>query len=221
MMDLNEILLFARVVEAGSITKAAAQLKMPKSTASRKVSELEERLKTRLLHRTTRTLSVTDVGRIYYDHCARIVAEVEEAERVVSGCGDAPRGLLRVSAPVNCSFLGPIIADYLKRCPQVQLEMFFTARTVDLVAERFDVCIRAGGLADSTLVARSLGRATWFLAATPAYLKRYGSPQSPEDLALRDRVLYIADITRLRTFDADSGKPEGDIALSGCTFATT
>jgi DNA-binding transcriptional LysR family regulator len=191
-MDLNEILVFARVVQAGSFTTAAAQLGMPKSTVSRKVSELEERLKSRLLQRTTRKLSLTDVGRTYYDYCARIVAEVEDAERAVSTLQDTPRGPLRVTAPTNVAFLGPIVSDYLKRYPEVQLELFCTGRTVDLVEERFDLGIRAGGLADSTLVARSLGRVGWFLVATPAYLKKRGRPRSPEDLKRHDYLFFGA-----------------------------
>jgi DNA-binding transcriptional LysR family regulator len=191
-MDLNEILVFARVVQAGSFTTAAAQLGMPKSTVSRKVSELEERLKSRLLQRTTRKLSLTDVGRTYYDYCARIVAEVEDAERAVSTLQDTPRGQLRVTAPTNAAFLAPIVSDYLKRYPEVQLELFCTGRTVDLVEERFDLGIRAGGLADSTLIARSLGRVGWFLVATPAYLKKRGRPRSPEDLRKHDYLFFGA-----------------------------
>lgn len=191
-MDLNEIIVFARVVQAGSFTTAAAQLGMPKSTVSRKVSELEERLDARLLQRTTRTLSLTDVGRTYYDYCARIVGEIEDAERAVSNLQAAPRGLLRVTAPVNVNFLGPIVSDYLKRYPEVRLDLFCTGRAVDLVEERFDVGIRAGALADSTLIARSLGTVRWFLVAAPAYLKRRGSPRSPEDLKKHDCLLFGA-----------------------------
>src|SRR5258705_355181 len=150
-MDLNEMVVFARVVQAGSFTAAAAELRMPKSTVSRKVSELEERLKSRLLQRTTRKLSLTDVGRTYYDYCARIVGEVEDAERAVSSLQETPRGLLRVTAPVNVAFLGPIVSDFLKRYPEVRLELFCTGRAVDLVEERFDLGIRAGTLVDSTL----------------------------------------------------------------------
>src|SRR5258705_13262904 len=102
-MDLNEMLVFARVVQAGSFTTAAAGLGMPKSTVSRKVSGLEERLSARLLQRTTRKLSLTDVGRTYYDYCARIVSEVEDAERAVSSLQDTPRGTLRVTAPTNAA----------------------------------------------------------------------------------------------------------------------
>jgi DNA-binding transcriptional LysR family regulator len=193
-MDLNEILVFARVVQAGSFTAAAAELGMPKSTVSRKVSDLEERLKSRLLQRTTRKLSLTDVGRTYYDYCARIVGEIEDGERAVSRLQESPRGLLRVTAPINVAFLGPIVSDYLKRYPEVRLDLFCTARAVDLVEERFDLGIRAGTLADSTLIARSLGSARWVLVATPAYLKTRGRPRSPDDLKKHDCLLFGAGI---------------------------
>jgi DNA-binding transcriptional LysR family regulator len=189
-MDLNEMLVFARVVQARSFTGAAAELGMPKSTVSRKVSELEERLKARLLQRTTRKLSLTDAGRTYYDYCARIVGEIQDAERAVSSLQQTPRGVLRVTAPVNVAFLGPIMSDYLKRYPEVRVDLFCTARAVDLVEERFDVGIRAGGLADSTLIARSLGSAKWFLVATPAYLKKRGRPRSPDDLKKHACLLF-------------------------------
>lgn len=195
-MDLNEIAVFARVVQTGSFTAAAAALGMPKSSVSRKVSELEERLKSRLLQRTTRTLSLTDVGRTYYEYCSRIVAEVEEAERAVSSLQDTPRGPLRVTAPLNFAFVGPIVAEYLKRYPEVQLELVCTDRVVDLVEERFDVAIRAGTLADSTLIARSLGHAPRFLVASPAYLKKRTRPKAPEDLAQHDCMLFGAGAER-------------------------
>jgi DNA-binding transcriptional LysR family regulator len=188
--DLNEMLVFARVVQAGSFTAAAAALGMPKSTVSRKVAELEERLDARLLQRTTRKLSLTDVGRTYYEYCARIAADVDDAERAVSDLQGTPRGLLRVTAPINVAFLGPIVSDYLERYPEVQLDLFCTGRAVDLVEERYDIGIRAGSLADSSLVARSLGRVSWFLVATPAYLKRRGSPKSPDDLAQHDLLFF-------------------------------
>src|SRR5215471_15960867 len=125
-MDLNEILVFTRVVQSGSFTAAAKLLGMPKSTVSRKVSELEERLDARLLQRTTRKLSLTDVGRTYFDYCSRIVTEVEDAERAVSSLQDTPRGVLRVTTGPNVAFLGPIISEYLKRYPEVRLEILAT-----------------------------------------------------------------------------------------------
>jgi DNA-binding transcriptional LysR family regulator len=191
-MDLNEILVFTRVVQAGSFTAAAAELGMPKSTVSRKVTELEERLRARLLQRTTRKLGLTDVGRTYYDYCARIVAEIEDADRAVSSLQAEPRGLLRITTGTNVSWLGSIVGEYLKRYPEVSVELVCTGRVVDMVEERFDLGLRAGALADSTLVARSLGVVRWFFVATPAYLKKRGRPKAPEDLNTHDCLLFGA-----------------------------
>jgi DNA-binding transcriptional LysR family regulator len=226
-MDVNEMLVFARVVQAGSFTTAAARLGMPKSTVSRKVSELEARLKSRLLQRTTRKLSLTDAGRTYYDYCARIAAEIEEAERVVSRLQETPRGLLRVSAPLNVEFLSPIVSDFLERYPEVRLEMLCTARAVDLVEESFDLAIRAGTLADSTLIARTLGSSPWYLVATPGYLKKRGRPRSPEDLKKHD-CLFLLDHGTVRAaahrFGAgrapvDLHLENGDISVQVALFA--
>jgi len=189
-MDLNEIVVFTRVVQAGSFIAASAQLGIPKSTVSRKVADLEKRLNARLLQRTTRKLSLTDVGRTYFDQCVRIVSELEDAERMVTSLQDTPRGPLRVTTGPNAMWLGPIVADYLKRYPDVRVELVTSTRTVDLVEERFDLGIRAGTLADSTLVARSLGRVSWFLVATPAYLKKRGRPRTPEELEQHDFLFF-------------------------------
>jgi DNA-binding transcriptional LysR family regulator len=196
-MDLNEILVFTRVVQTGSFTAAAAQLGMPKSTVSRKVTELEERLKARLLQRTTRKLGLTDVGRTYFDYCARIVAEIEDADRAVSSLQAEPRGLLRITSGTNVGWLGTIVGEYLRRYPEVSVELVATGRVVDLVEERFDLGIRAGALADSTLVARSLGVSRWFFVATPAYLKKRGRPKSPEDLQTHDCLVFGASAAAL------------------------
>jgi DNA-binding transcriptional LysR family regulator len=212
-MDLNEILVFTRVVQTGSFTAAAAALGMPKSTVSRKVTELEERLKARLLQRTTRRLGLTDVGRTYYDYCARIVAELEDADRAVSSLQAEPRGLLRITAGTNVGWLGSIVGEYLKRYPEVSVELVCTGRIVDLVEERFDLGIRAGALADSTLVARSLGAVRWFFVATPAYLKRRGRPKSPDDLKGHDCLLFGAGAASL-TLRLAKGEQSAQIALS-------
>jgi DNA-binding transcriptional LysR family regulator len=193
-MDLNEILVFTRVVQAGSFIAASARLGIPKSTVSRKVADLEQRLNARLLQRTTRKLSLTDAGRAYFDQCARIVSEIEDAERTVTSLQNTPRGPLRVTAGPNVAWLGPIIGEYLKRYPEVRVELVSTARAVDLVEERFDLGIRAGTLADSTLVARSLGRVRWFLVATPTYLKKHGRPRTPEDLQKHDFLFFGAGL---------------------------
>jgi DNA-binding transcriptional LysR family regulator len=211
-MDLNEIMVFARVVRAGSFTAAAAELGMKKSTVSRKVSELEERVNARLLQRTTRKLSLTDAGRTFYDYSARIAGEIEEAERAMSSLQATPQGPLRVTAPTNASWLGPIVSDYLKRYPQVRLELFCTARTVDLVEERYDLGIRAGMLNDSSLIARSLGKASWFLVAATAYLRKRGRPRSPSDLKKHD-LLFFGSGRDAAELDLERGGVEVHLAL--------
>lgn len=191
-MDLNELLVFAKVVQAGGFTAAARGLRMPKSTVSRKVSELEERVGAQLLQRTTRKLRLTEVGRAYYEHCARIVAEAEAAELAVTRMQAAPHGLLRVTAPLTFSMLGPLVADFMKAYPEVQLELVCTDRTVDLVEEGFDVAIRAGKLADSSLIARRLGSIERLVVAAPSYVKAKGAPKSPKDLEKHECLLFGA-----------------------------
>lgn len=209
-MDLNELIIFVRVVQAGSVRGAADALGMPKSTVSRKLIDLEERLEARLLQRTTRKLGLTDVGRIYYDHGVRIVTEVENAERAVRSQHETPRGLLRVTAPLNLAYLGPLVSDYLRRHPEVRLELSANARVVDLIEERFDVAIRAGRLEDSSLIAKSLGAIERILVATPAYSKKRGRPRTPADLKKHDCLLFGNDTTLTLTRD---GRSE-DLSLS-------
>lgn len=191
-MNLNEILVFARVVEAGSFIGASRALDMPKSTVSRKVSELEERLGARLLQRTTRKLRLTEVGQAFYQHAARVVAEAEEAELVVVRMQEVPRGLVRVTTPLNFGFLGPIIASFLARYPEVQVEMVCADRVVDLIEEGFDVAVRAGPLADSALISRSLGALRSYAVASPAFLEQHGTPTEPQDLERFDCIVFGA-----------------------------
>jgi DNA-binding transcriptional LysR family regulator len=212
-MDLNEIAVFTRVVQAGSFTAAAKALGMPKSTVSRKVSDLEERLDARLLQRTTRKLSLTDAGRTYFDYGVRIVNELEAAEGAVGSLQDKPRGLLRVTVGLNSQWLSDIFADFMKRNPEVQLEVLATGRNVDLIEERFDVAIRAGALADSSLVARRLGNVTWFLVATPGYLKKRRRPRAPDDLKDHDCLLFGTGSMDVEV-RLDSGDKSVRVALS-------
>lgn len=212
-MDLNEIAVFTRVVRTGSFTAAAQELGMPKSTVSRKVSALEQRLNARLLQRTTRKLSLTDAGRTYYDYGVRIVSEIEAAENAVGSLQAKPRGLLRVSVGPNAQWLADIIADFLKRNPEVQLEVLSTGRNVDLVEERFDVAIRAGALADSSLVARRLGSVTWCLVATPGYLKKKRRPRSPADLQAHACLVFGTGSTAV-TLRLTNGAETRDVAVS-------
>lgn len=195
-MDLNEIVIFTRVAQVESFARAARELGMPKSTVSRKVAELEKRLGARLVHRTTRKLSLTDAGRIYFDHGMRVMAELEAAELSVMRMQEVPRGLLRVTAPVGLTRLGDIVSDFLRRYPEVEVSLLCTDRVVDLVEEGFDVAIRAGKLVDSSLVAKRLGEERWVLVASPRYLAEAGPVASPSDLESRDSIVFVGGGTK-------------------------
>ena len=184
--------LFVRVVQAGGFSAAARQLAVPKSTLSRKVAELEERLGVRLLQRTTRKLGLTDAGRTYYDQAARIVADAQVAEQAVGHMQAAPRGLLRVTAPLSFTMLGPIVSEYLRKYRDVQIDLVCSDRTFNLVEDGFDVAIRAGQLADSSLVARSLGAIKRVVVAAPGYCKEHGTPQTPADLEKHACLVFAA-----------------------------
>ena len=190
--DLNEMVVFTRVAQTGSFTAAAKALAMPKSSVSRKVSALEDRIGARLLQRTTRKLGLTDVGRIYYEHGLRVVAEVEEAELAVGRMRGEPCGRLRVTTPLSFAFLAPIVGEYLLDHPAVQLDMVCTDRNIDLVGEGFDLAIRAGRLEDSSLIARPIGELTRIVVASPAYLRKHGTPKTPADLPSHPTICFGA-----------------------------
>ncbi len=212
-VELNELAIFTRVVQAGSFSAAARSLGMPKSTVSRKVSELEARVGARLLQRTTRKLGLTDAGRIYFGYSARIVAEAEEADRAIGNLKSAPCGLLRVTAPLSFAMLGPAVAAFLRRHPDVQLELVCTDRRVDLVEEGFDLAVRAGRLDDSSLVVRPLGVLRRVLAAAPGYCRRHGTAKRPEDLE-RHTGLVFGGGTARGAWSLQSGERKVEVRIN-------
>jgi DNA-binding transcriptional LysR family regulator len=190
-MNLNEIAVFARVVELGSFTRAAEQLGVPKSTVSRAVARLEDRLGVRLLQRSTRALRLTEAGAAYHERIAAALRLIEDAEGEASHLQGAPRGTLRITAPydVGAGVLAAIVARFTARYPEVRVDAVLTGRVVDLIAEGFDLAIRGGRLRDSSLIARNLGTVENRLFAAPAYLEARGQPASPE--ALRDHACVL------------------------------
>jgi len=207
-VDLNRIKAFVAVVEAGSFTAGAAALGVRKSSVSRSVAALEADLGIRLLQRTTRKLSLTEAGRAYYDRTRDALSGIEEARQAVSSLGAEPRGLVRVTAPVDLARdLAAVTAAFLRANAGVRVETVLTARHADLVKEGFDLAVRAGPLADSSLHARRLGDAELGLFASPAYLDRFGRPRRLADLARHECILYRAggSVTKWRL----SG-PHGD-----------
>ncbi|UOB57493.1 LysR family transcriptional regulator [Burkholderia pyrrocinia] len=189
-IDLNQLVVFVRVIQAGSLSEAARRMDLPKSTVSRKISDLEERVGERLIQRTTRKLSLTEAGRVLFERVGPAMSDIEEAESAVAGMRGTPRGVLRIAVPMSSSTLGPIVAEYLVRHPEVAVEMVCSDRLVDLVEERFDVAIRAGALVDSTLVARNLGTAKSMLVVAPEYSKRHGVPKTPAELTSHACVAF-------------------------------
>ena len=184
MDNLNDVLLFTRVVEQGGFTAAAKVLNLPKSSVSRGVARLEERLGVRLLQRSTRRVQVTEVGRRYYEYCRRAVQELREADSIVENYLAQPSGLLRITAPyiLGQALLGDVVIEMMNRYPEVQCQVELSNRYVDLIEEGFDVAIRVGESLDSVIASTPLCRETVELFASGRYLADNGTPQVPKDL---------------------------------------
>jgi DNA-binding transcriptional LysR family regulator len=217
--DILSMVFFARVVEAGSFTGAAAKLGVSKSSVSERISHLEERLRVRLLHRTTRKLALTQEGLVLFERCARVVAAADEAAVAAEGAGDTPRGLLRVNAPVVFAqeYLAAPMAAYLERYPHVRIELGMNDRLIDLVDEGVDVAVRiTARLRGAGLIARKLASDRTVLCAAPAYLVRKGTPLSPQDLVHHDCLLYsLLKVTEEWRFRARGSKETFTVPIEG------
>jgi DNA-binding transcriptional LysR family regulator len=196
MQDMNDMLYFAEVVERGGFAAAGRHLGIPKSKLSRRVGELETRLGVRLLQRTTRKLSLTEVGEVYLRHCTAMRDEAEAAAEAVEQVQTEPRGTIRVACPVTLAqtTVGPILGLFLARYPQVRVDMRVSNRVVDLVEEGVDVALRVRATLDDSgsLVVKNLGLTSTYLVASPALLQRQGTPRTPQDLARLDSVSMSA-----------------------------
>ncbi|MBI1208039.1 MAG: LysR family transcriptional regulator [Azospirillum sp.] len=192
MSRFDDMIAFLRVVEAGSFTGAAERLGISKSAVSRRMTELEDRLGTRLLNRTTRRLSVTEAGRAFYQRCVGIAADLDDAERAAADLDRAPRGLLRIAAPLSFGVrhLAPALPEFLANHPALTIETDLSDRITDLVEEGFDVAIRIARLRDSSMIARRLAPCRLAVAASPAYLERFGRPRDPDALAEHNCLIY-------------------------------
>ncbi len=189
---LKGVAAFVQTVEAGSLTLAAERLGLSKSAVGKAVARLEDRLGARLLHRTTRSLSLTDDGRAFYESCARALAELEAAESVLAERRQVPRGRLRVDLPVTFGRLHvlPALLALAAEHPELRLDLSFSDRFIDLVDEGVDLAVRLGDLDDSRLVTRRLAAQRMVVCAAPAYLAARGEPASPADLLDHDCVAY-------------------------------
>lgn len=192
MESLSDVAVFVQVVRDGSFTKAADRLELSRSVVSKYVTRLEERLGARLLNRTTRRLSLTEAGRVFYERSRRGLEEIEEAETEVSRLQGEARGLLRVNSPMSFGILhiAPLLPEFLAENPEVSVDMNLDDRKVDVIEEGFDVSIRITDLPDSSLVARRLGPCRHAVVAAPAYLEKHGVPRTPDDLRDHNIIAY-------------------------------
>lgn len=237
MDRLDDMTAFVKVVECKSFTLAADRLGISKSVVSRRMSELENRLGVRLLNRTTRRLGLTEVGQAFYDRCVRILADVEEAEHAASKLHGAPRGTLKVNAPLSFGLqhLTPALTGFLECYPELRIDMDLNDRYVDLIEEGFDLAIRIGRLRDSSLIARRLAPSRQAVVASPAYFARHGRPASPEDLTAHNCLVYTnvplaeqwqfridAEVRSVRvggTLRVNNGEVLRDAAIAGLGLA--
>lgn len=210
--DLNDMVMFARVVEAKSFSRAAERMGASKSRVSKTIAKLERSLHARLLNRSTRGLSLTEVGTAFYEHCRRVAEEAQQAVEVVGQLHSEPRGVLKVTAPVAFGTLhvAPALPEFLGLHPHLAIDMTITDRMVDLVEEGYDVAIRIVREPDLNLVARKLAPVRRVACATPEYFSRHGVPKTPQDLKRHNCLHY--------TYFGAQGEwyfkgPEGEVAV--------
>lgn len=218
-MDRIELFrVFARVVECANFTRAADTLGLPRSSVSAAVQELEGRVGARLLHRTTRSVSLTQDGAALYERCLRLIADVEETENLFRQGAVGPGGTLRVDVPgrIGRLIVAPALPAFLDAWPRIDIELGTTDRAVNFVEERIDCALRVGTLHDSSMVARPVGNLALLNVASPAYLARHGTPKSPADLAAHEAVQYASPSSgRIAPWEWRDGETTRTLAVPG------
>ncbi len=212
MFNWEGVTEFVAVAEAGSFTAASKQLGVSTAQVSRQISALEARLSTKLFYRTTRKVSVTEAGQIYYHHCRQLLDGLEEAERAVTNLQGTPKGKLKMTAPITYGErkILPLVNDFVAKNPQLEVQCILTNTTLDLVDEGLDLAIRLGKLSGSTMMARQLSTRQIFTCASPAYLERHGEPQNLNELSDHNCLLGTLDYWRFE----ENGK-ERSLRVSG------
>jgi DNA-binding transcriptional LysR family regulator len=207
---LHAMELFVRVVETGSFSAAARDLRMGQPAVSKTIASLETRLGVRLLARTSRRLSPTEAGEAFYERARRTLAEADEAETAARGLGSGLEGRLRVCAPVTFGRLhvAPKLGAFLDAHPKLRLEVIMDDRRIDLLEENIDIALRLGALADSTLTARRIGVTERLIVASPKYLRRCGEPRTPADLVGHESIVYTQQAATAEEWRLRSGTTE-------------
>ncbi|PZO19472.1 MAG: LysR family transcriptional regulator [Burkholderiales bacterium] len=217
MDQIQSIRVFARVVEAGTFTKAAESLDLPKGTVTKLVQHLEARLKVKLLNRTTRRVTVTPDGAAYYERTARVLNDLDDIEASMTNAQAKPSGRLRVDVGTSVAreIIIPALADFYRRYPDIQLDLGVTDRSVDLMADNVDCVIRAGELWDQSLVARRVANVAMIAVASPAYLEVHGEPAHPEQLENEHTTVNQFSTRTGRPYPAEFHKDGQILEISG------
>lgn len=213
--SLYEMTVFAKTVAEGSLSAAGRELGISTAAVSRKLSALEARLGVRLLNRTTRRIALTDEGARYHEACVRILADIEDAEMAATEGRIEPQGVLKIALPASFGHrhVAPLVPQFAERFPKVRLALSLSDRKVSLIEEGFDLAVRIEELEDSSLAARKLAPNRRVVCASPAYLRRYGAPQTPRDLAAHN-CLTTTEFDMLWDYKDASGRP-GEVRVAG------
>ena len=213
--SLDEMAVFAKVVASGSLSAAARDLGLSTAVVSRRLAALESRLGVRLVNRTTRRLALTDEGAAYHEACARILAEIEDADAAATARRVEPQGVLKVALPASFGHkhIAPLVPPFAERYPRIQLVFSLSDRTVNMIEEGYDLAIRIGALEDSSLAARKLAPNRRVVCASPEYLRLHGTPQTPEELT-RHNCLTTTDLQMNWEYKGPDGK-RGSVRVSG------
>ncbi|GAA6179331.1 LysR family transcriptional regulator [Shimia sp. NS0008-38b] len=215
MPYLESLRVFVRVVELGSITSGGRDLRLTPAVASNRVKELETRLGVRLFNRTTRHLSPTEVGKVFYDHARKVIETLDEAEAVVAGFSDSPRGTIRVTAPLGVGrrIIAPLIPKFTNQYPHVDIRLRLSDRPVDMFEDGLDVAFVLGELKDSNLKLRKIADCDRVLVAAPDYLARHGTPQTPAELLTTTHNCLLLRFPRSPEYFWTLQTPDGPLKI--------
>ena len=217
MNQVSELAFFTQLIRLGSLAATARELNLTPPAVSKRLAQLEQRLGVRLLNRTTRSISLTAEGEVYLLNAQRILGEIEEMERQVSSSRAAPRGLLRVNAPLGFgrTHVGPAISSFLRRYPDVEVQLHLSDRPINLPDDAIDVAIRFGELPDSRLIARRIAANRRRLCAAPAYLEAFGCPEVPRDLMQHNCIVLRQNDAAFGVWRLSRGKHSESVKVRG------
>ncbi|SFT57647.1 LysR family transcriptional regulator [Sedimentitalea nanhaiensis] len=218
MPYVESLRVFTRVVDLGSITSGGRDLRLTPAVASKRIKELEKHLGVRLFNRTTRSLTPTEVGKTFYDHARKVLETIDDAESVVANFSGSPRGVIRLTAPLGAGrrIIAPLVPRFVESYPETRVQMRLSDRVVDILADKLDLAFFIGAPRDSNLKLRKIMDCQRILCASPAYLERYGMPQTPDDLVSGDHNCLLLRYPRSPEYfwvlETEAGRRKLDVA---------